>query len=256
MPFPGGRFPFLPGAHCREITAGPCPPDTTTGASPARPEGCGACSAPQMRLRLLRRPPHPSRGLVLLVGQTWATAARLLAGEARGRGREKASGLAPGPCIPLAWDIGPRPSPSAPSRSSRQQSSRPPPPPPATPESWQWQWQKQRRKGEPRRLPPCEPQTADRAATTTTASAQEPTATGSFLAVALFPSEPFPRVTHGQNGRVRTGKGCGGLFLWGTWEPPPRHQFGCSCQPSSDFLVFGPPCCLLSTLHSAVCCSF
>lgn len=175
MPFPGGRFLFLPGAHCREIMAGPWPSRHHYRRLPRRTR----------RLRGLRRPANETAAAAQaatplprpapLEGQTWATAARLPAGEARGRGREKASGLAPGPWVPLAWNIGPRPSPSAPSRSSRQQSSRPPPPPPATPESWQWQWQRQRRKGERRRLPPYEPQPADRAAPTTTSSAQEPT---------------------------------------------------------------------------------
>lgn len=150
-----------------------------------------------------------------------------------------------GPCSPAlaprAGALGPRPSPSAPSRSGRRQSSHPPPPPPATPESWQ-----QRRAGEPRR-PPREPRRADRAAPTAPASAQEPSCHQFFSRRGVV-SLRILRV-EALDGLEGTGKGRGGLFWWDTRAPQSRHLFGCgSCRPSSDFLGFGPPCCLLSIL--------
>lgn len=132
---------------------------------------------------------------------------------------EKASRLAPGFWVPWVWADDPRPSPSAPSRSGRPQSSRPRPPPPATPESWQRR--RQRRKGEPRRPPPCElcNQPNEQCLKPRHLLRNKP-ATGSFLEVAPFPSGLFRLNT---DGRMRSGKGCGGLFLWGTRAVASQH---------------------------------
>lgn len=145
MPFLGGLFTFLPGALPRGL-AKPRPSRAQYWRLPGRTRRRRGLYRPAMQLRQLSRPPHPSRGPPCFIystrpgshaeRRTWVLAARLPAREARGRGREKASGLAPRPWTPRAWALGPRPSPSGPSRSGRRQSSRPPPRLPATLESW------------------------------------------------------------------------------------------------------------------------
>ena len=182
MPFLSD-FLFSSQVHCRGVWYRPAPLKPTTGASRAGgPESSGACTAPQCDCGSCADRHTPAWAPWCFIystrpgrhaeRRTWVSAARLPAREARGRGREKASGLAPQPWTPRASALGPRPSPSAPSRSGRRQSSRPPPLPPATPESWQWR--RQRREGEPRRLPPWELQPAESSAPTAPASAQEP----------------------------------------------------------------------------------
>lgn len=180
MPFLGGLLVYLPGAVPRGLPK-PRPPRAHYGHLPGRTRRRRGPDRPAVRLRRLRRPPHPSRGRRVLFTPRGAGATRKGARGCRPRGSQpgrreaaggKAWGLAPRPRTPRAWALGPWPSPSAPSRSGRRQSSRPPPLPPATLESWQWR--RRRRESGPRRPPPCEPQAAESAVPTAPASAQEP----------------------------------------------------------------------------------
>lgn len=218
MPFLGRHFIFLPGA-LPLIMAVPRPSQDHYRPLWAGPEGCGACTArhcdcgccagrhtpPAARQNSLHGPGRHAEG------RTWASAAWLPAPEARGRRREKALGRAPRSWLPRAWAVDPRPSPSAPSRPGRRQSSRPPPPPPETPGSWQRRGQ--RRKGELRRPPPCEPCKPPNARRLQPHHPlRNKPATGSFLAVAPFPSGLFRSNT---DGRMRAGTKTWGFIFVG-----------------------------------------